>query len=212
MGKIKILDSKSYCAICGNPLEINNIGAVIIDGSAQNACQDPCVITYILQIVKPVVKINNILPMATGVNERQYTTPVLTRPPAIVTNDSFHSHSIITSGELLEIETLDSSVEPITISYTDILAEQIFSNFAIIEIEFSNTTNIQMRINMKTNNSELLIFTCYLDGHSAFKHIFDIPLMIANKDLIIEFKHFDTENQPNNTEYAIMTKLIGQIV
>lgn len=50
---MKILGSRSYCAVCNKALDINNLGAIIQDGSAHNACQDPCATEYNLK-QKPV--------------------------------------------------------------------------------------------------------------------------------------------------------------
>lgn len=192
---MEILDSKSYCALCNKPLELNNIGAIVKDHTAQNACQVPCVVDY----YKPENWPPHELKKANFVNkieelQRRIQQPVMIAPPELqavipATPEAFTEFKITKVGDITTIESDSVGITlPFELFYAIMLRDLNITKFAILKLEVQNLAMSPICITMKqddSNNKVLAKLLC--NSYSALDFEFNHPYFINNNDLIIEF-------------------------
>ena len=180
---MKILGSKAYCAICKEPLQNDNLGAIIKEGSALNACQDPC---------------------ATEYNQKQkYVKPKENQQDHVKVNESL----VIIVNNDISITISKLSSDPIQISFDTLLADYNITTFCITHISIENRSYMLMNTIMKRNESTIAVLPCKKKLVTNVN--FRVPIIIINNDLTIEGRPI----VPHEGDvYRVIYRITGRII
>lgn len=196
---MKILESRSYCTICRDPLELNNIGAVIIGGQPQNACQDPCVSDYNEKHnpidPKDFYENRNILE---GLEQALPIVPAPPTPPPFQDQqplvntpdhqETYQYSNVIIENDMMTILTASVTPDyPFEIFFETMLAEYNITKFVILKVRLINEYSIPVRVSLKSNAEQVIYVSYYLDEFNSTILNLWHPIFIANNDLVLEF-------------------------
>lgn len=183
---MEILDSKSYCALCNKPLELNNIGAIVKDHTAQNACQIPCVVDYYNPENWPphTPKEANFVKAEVLPNLEQVTQHLQEPESPTSFNITTHSNNKVT----IELHNVRAKLPLEIFCKTIFETHQNITKFAILKLELKNETGFSVTVSLRQNDTDIIYLQYFCSAYSLFDVELPLPIIVTDNDLVIRFE------------------------